>query len=245
MGKLVFVFLLIFLTSFHISLAQITKEEKELLSWFDSRIGVENTRLLNGVEYIEKHRTLNENNSFFLSGAKLTGSVLYDDEWFHGLQLKYNVYEDLIIAEVTSNLGINVLQLRKEHIKRFEFPNYKFINVNAPGYTRDGINEILLENSWFTLLKKHALKLTTRTNQSIKYFEFEPRRAKYGYSYNKNYYEHNSRKQLISHFPEFKELIAVFYRENKKLYNTQRDTFMVNLFQEITANLTKGVTPAN
>lgn len=233
-----FLFFLFFHTS-EVSLAQVTQEEKNLYSWFDKEVGVENTRLLNGVEYVEKHRTVNEKNSFFLSGAPITASVLYDGEWFHGVQIKYNVYEDILIAQVESNLGFNILQLRMENLKRFEFDQFRFININAAGSIFNGINEVLLENAQFILLKKHALKFTEKTDQPIKYYEFIPRRIKYGYAFNNVYYEFNSRRELASQFPELKELITEFFRNNNKIYKNQRDTFMVNLFKEITGHLTK------
>ncbi len=235
---LLFLFFLFFHT-FHISIAQPTQEEKSLYSWFDKEMGVENTRLWNGVEYVEKHRTVNVKNSFFLSGAPITGSVLYEEEWFHGVQIKYNVFENILIAQVESDLGISILQLRMENLKRFEFDQYRFININAAGSIFNGINEVLLENSQFTLLKKHSLKLTEKTNQSIKYYEFLPRPIRYGYAYKNHYYEFNSRRELASQFPELKELITQFFKNNNNLYKNQRDTFMVNLFKEITGDLTK------
>lgn len=234
---LLFLFFLFFHT-FETSRAQATQDEKNLYSWFDKELGVENTRLLNGVEYVERHRTVNEKNSFFLSGVPITGSILYDGEWFHGVQIKYNVYENILLAQVESNLGINILQLRMENLKRFEFDQFRFININAPGSGFNGINEVLLENSQFTLLKKHSLKLSERTDQPIKYYEFLPRRIRYGYAYNDGYYEFNSRRELATQFPELKEVITYFFKNNIKLYKNQRDTFMVNLFEEITGHLT-------
>ncbi|MEP6260115.1 MAG: hypothetical protein ABJ092_00960 [Gillisia sp.] len=232
-----FLFFLFSHTS-EVALAQAIQEEKNLYSWFDKELGIENTRLLNGVEYIERHRTVNEKNSFFLSGAPITGSVLYDEEWFHGVQIKYNVYEDILIAQVESNLGINILQLRKENLKRFEFDQFRFININDAGSIFNGINEVLLENAQFILLKKHSLKLSEKTDQPIKYYEFLPRRIRYGYAYKNDYFEFNSRRELASLFPEFKELITEFFKNNNNLYKNQRDTFMVNLFTEITESLT-------
>ena len=240
MHKIGFLFLiLLFFQTFQLSLAQATQEEKDLYSWFDKQVGVENTRLLNGVEYVEKFRTINDKNAFFLNGAPITGSVLYEQEWFHGVQIKYNVYENLLIAQVESNLGINILQLRKENLQRFEFGQSKFININATGSVFNGINEVLLENSQLILLKKHSLKVSAKTNQQIKYYEFLPRPIKYGYAYNNVYYEFNSRRELASQFPELKELITEFFKDNNKLYKNQRDTFMVSLFKEITGRLTK------
>ena len=234
---LLFLLLLSF-HSFGVSLAQATQEEKDLYSWFDKQLGVENTRLLNGVEYVERHRTVNEKNSFFLSGAPISGSILYDGQWFHGVQIKYNVYENVLIAQVQSNLGTNILQLRNENLKRFEFDQFRFINLDAPGSVFNGINEVLLENPKITLLKKHSLKLSEKTDQPVKYFEFLPRNIRYGYAYKNEYHEINSRRELVSKFPELKELITEFFKNNKNLYKNHRDTFMVNLFKEITGHLT-------
>ncbi|QED37984.1 hypothetical protein FK178_09705 [Antarcticibacterium arcticum] len=233
------IFLFFLFQTFQISLAQATQEEKNLYSWFDKELGVENTRLLNGAEYVEKYRTVNEKNSFFLSGAPITGSVLYEDEWFHGVQMKYNVHENILIVQVESNLGVNIIQLRNENLQRFEFDQFRFININAPGSIFNGFNEVLLEKSQLTLLKKHSLKLTAKTDQFIQYYEFIPRRIRYGYSYNNVYYEFNSRRELASQFPELKELITDFFKNNNYLYKNQQDTFMVNLFKEITGRLSK------
>jgi len=236
-GLLFLYFLFLHITQ--VSLAQASQEEKNLYAWFDKQVGVENTRLLNGVEYVEKYRTVNEKNSFFLSGVPITASVLYDGEWFHGVQIKYNVYEDILLAQVESNLGINILQLRKENLERFEFDQFKFRNINVAGSIFNGINEVLLENEKFLLLKKHALKFTEKTDQPIKYYEFISRGIKYGYTYNDEYYEFNSRRELTSRFPELKGLITGFFKDNQNLYKNQRDTFMVNLFKEITGRLAK------
>lgn len=223
-----------------LSFCQNVQDDSELYKWFDQQISVENTRILNGVEYVEKHRSINEKNKFFVNSDASPGSVLYDGQWFPDLPIRYNVFDDLLVAQIESGLGITILHLIKDKIGRFKINNYNFINVK-PGLSSNsavqGFYEILMETSQLKILKKHHKKIIEKRDRQVAYFEFENIEGHYAFFYRDTYHLLKSRRDLIAQFPKIKDEINNYYQTHSSLLRAQPDQFMIQLFKEINTKL--------
>ncbi|MCM4158566.1 hypothetical protein FHG64_13355 [Antarcticibacterium flavum] len=209
------------------------QEQPELLKWFDNQIGTENTRLLNGTAYSDRHRTINEKNKLFGS-ATGKGSVLYDGQWFPDLQMRYNVFDDVLVVQLESGLGLNIIQLVKEKVERFNLNGTPFINIipqNNAGVT--GFHEVLWEDNNFKVLKKHALRLNEKRDREISYFEFEPIEGHYAFTYGDRNYILGSRNDLETIFPQYRSEIQNHYRSDRSILRSRPETFYTNLFREL------------
>lgn len=59
-------------------LAQEIRDSKLAYNWFDQVVGIENTGLFNGIEYIEQHVTINDRQKFLGSIYFTAGNLVYN-----------------------------------------------------------------------------------------------------------------------------------------------------------------------
>ncbi|HET8753114.1 MAG TPA: hypothetical protein VFM59_02055 [Salinimicrobium sp.] len=227
--------LFLFLFSISMSLAQ-EEERKEIYRHFDAIIGQENTGLLNGTEYIERNRTLNEHHKYFLSQEFLKGFVKYDGQPYYGIDMKYNIWNDLLLVRIKYAQAEPVLELHKNKIGSFEIDNHRFLSVlpEESGNGVKGFYEILLENDILKLLKKYKKKEKTILDREYSYYEYRPDEAEYVLFFEGKYEQIDSRGELSNFFPEIKTEIRKIYRKKRKLRKSDSDQFMTNLVSELT-----------
>lgn len=215
---------------------QISEGSPKIYSFFDREVGLENTGLLNGLEYIEEHNTVNEKHKYFITTSFSTGSVIYEGLPYYNVNLKYNIWDDVLLAKVQKSGGEAILELHKEKIDRFSIDGHEFINLLNAGEKRDlnGFHEILLENSTYTLVKDHKKKLTRKTDGRFVYFEFENRNSDYYFEYKDSYYPLTSRRSLSKILPDKEKEIRDYYRTHSSVLKNNPDVFFTNLFKDLT-----------
>lgn len=136
----------------------------------DRIIGLENSGLLNGTEYIEQPITLNEQHKYFYSSDFLKGNVKYEGEPYFNIKLKYNIYEDVLLARIKNSSGEPTFKLHTEKVDGFEINNHHFINIiseEAEKKNIQGFHEVLLKNPEFGLFKKYNRKNFWTSNSCI------------------------------------------------------------------------------
>lgn len=216
---------------------QNTPDQKNADSFliFDNIVGIENTAIFNGIEYIEKHRIINNKHKFFKGYNFIKGTVLYDGQPFYDVSLKYNVFEDLVLVQLENEQGKNTIQLYDELLNGFSIDDHQFVNIKNKNSTVSGIHELIFENSHFKVFKKHVLKEKTLLDKKLLYHEFRVDDAEYFFQYKEDIQE-VSLKNLIDAFPNNKNLIKERYRFNRKKLKSNSDIFMQQLFTEISNN---------
>lgn len=214
--------------------SQLTSNNADTYTWFDKKVGYENTGLLNGVEYLEKHITINEKHQFFRSAYFLTGNISYKGQPYFQLPVKYNVFDDLLLVKLKKREGEATFELHKESIDAFSIGSQRFVNVREEADKREisGFYEILLEREQFQLLKKHRKKRKKLLDRDFTYYEFEEDEPLYAVHFNNKYAWVNTQNEVQVLFDN-QPLIRQYYRANKNLYKIDRDKFMTGLFQEI------------
>lgn len=203
---------------------------------FDKIVGPENTGILQGVEYIEQHRIINDKHKFFGSFDFVPGTVIYDGQPYYNIPLKYNIFEDLVIVQLMSGRGQNSFRLFNSKLDGFSINGRKFINLqkNTGENSVGGIYELLFEEGETLVLKKHRLKEKTLYDREFLHHEFEPAEPRY-YFQKDGIYNRVSSGNVVDAFPEHKQEIRRFFRSNRKLLKNQPDEFMKELFEALPA----------
>lgn len=196
-------------------------------SWFDQVVGQANTGIYNAVEYIEEHRTINEHHKFFLNEFFLPASVVYDGQPYYDVELKYNVYDDLLQVKVQHKNNPAIFQLLSEKVESFRIPDHSFINLQEQG----GFHEVLLENEELGLYKKHRKSIKKREDEQFVYYEFPSEAPHYLLRYDQDFHRINSRRDILRIFPENKRIIREFYSSARSLRKSNPDAFFQQLFQ--------------
>lgn len=217
----------------HVHGQELTEDKnKEIFLSFDEAIKPVNTRLYSGAEYIEKHRMVNDRHKFFQARDFIPGAVLYHGQPFYEVPLQYNIFEDIVIVNLQSEMGITSFRLFENKLQAFEVNGHKFVNISSPGAAINGIHELLFRDENFQVLKKHRVKEKRVKKNAYVHFEFRPRDPKYFFFYEGTYRELN-RRRLLDAFPDQRSVIVNQFRNFRKQSSERKDQAAVVLFQTL------------
>jgi hypothetical protein len=206
------------------------EENKNIFLAFDDAIGAENTKIFNGVEYIEKHRMINEKHKFFQSNNFVQGTVYYEGQPFFNVPLKYNIFEDLVIVSPQERKWQNAYRLFENKLEAFELHGKKFININSLEAPIKGIYQLLYDDENIQLLKKYRTKEKMIRKDAFVHYEFREQKPKYYFFQDGEYWELN-RGNLLKVFPDHRSVLLEKFRNFRKHSGERRDQAAVSLFQ--------------
>ncbi len=198
---------------------------------FDFFVGHTNAGVFNGIEYYEKYPVRNNKHKFFDSPNFQLGSLHYAEEPYFQVALKYDVYDDLLLAKNTSISGASITKLDVEKISSFTIGDFRFVKLNKStekGEELSGFFEVLFDKGSVILLKKHRKKLFKKVENGV-YYEFKDN-PWYLVSSNDSYVRLKNENALIAVFPNSKDFIREFTRSNTALKEENYDAFLVSLF---------------
>lgn len=219
--------------------SQTNSSNKGTYDWFDNKIGDENTGIYNGIIYKEKFRTLNNNHKFFLTSQFSKGNIIYNGQPYYNIEMKYDIYEDLLIVKLPNHSEYFIVQLINDKIDEFSINNNKFLKISGKhevffNETISGFYEISFQSKDLNLFKKHIKSRKERIVGNFVYSKFKDE-SEHIIFFNDRYYKINSKKYLIKLFPNLKKNIDNFYNSNKQLLNIDKDTFMTHLMEHISS----------
>ena len=201
--------LLILLPNLYV-IAQDFKAEKQY-NWFDVTIGIENTGLYNGVEYIDVEKATGDFKKFLYKNGFQSGNIAYDGQTYYDIPLKYDVFNDEVILQLTGKNSVTILQPFKELITSFNITNRRFERIEnkttEDGDEFSGFYEELLKTPQLTVFKKHRKKRLKRIKRKTLIYQFKLKNPYYFLYYQNKYYSVKNKRDFIQLFPDFKEEI--------------------------------------
>ncbi len=225
--------------------AQIDLESKDYYVWFDAVVGNGNSGIYNGTIFLEKFKAKPGNHRFFLDDDYKLGNLIYDNQAYYNIYLKYDIYDDQLIAKLPYQDNFLFLRLIKEKIDFFELnidkidnstEKHSFVNSRTrPLILNDDFNgfyQILLKTKIATLLKKNYKEKSELIDNNLAYTKFYER-SYYVLLKGNTYYPINSKKELIRVFSNQKKYISLFYRRNRKLFKVNETDFYKNLLSDL------------
>lgn len=215
------------------NLSMPSENYKETYIAFDSLLGMENLEISSGVEYIERHRMLNEKHKFFQSFDFQKGTVFYDGQPYFNINMKYNVVDDVVLVQLQNKGAQNIIQLYSSKLDGFKFRDRLFVNVSeGDGLPVQGIFEVIFEDSGDKILKKHLLKEKKILEKKLLHYEFEADKPEYFFFHEGEIQEMNI-KNLVNIFPQQKEEIRKYFRKHRKNLKNDPDSYLINLYQDL------------
>lgn len=198
----------------------------EIYTTFDQIIGLDNTGLFNGTEFTDPF--LSTDGSYrYLGGFDYTkGSVVYNDQYYTDVLLKYDLLEDNLLTKSNDNLSIFEVKLISEFVSEFKLHKRHFVRLNISG--KNEFFELGFNGNTIDLFIKHQKKKRSRVVKSQVQYSFKPVTL-YLLKCKENYSQITSKRDLYQEFPELKTQIKDFYHRFKLLYKQDRDAFMKNL----------------
>lgn len=208
---------------------KVSNDLQEAYRSFDSTVGIQNTDVFTGVEYIEKHRMINEKHKFFGPDQFAPSTVFYDGQPYFNISAKYNVFDDLLLVNLPSQRGETDFKLLPNKLEGFILHSVPFVNVYREGSGFSGIYQLLFESGKLRLLKKHRRIEQKVSGRELVHYEFKTKSPHYYFQHRDELYE-LSRKNLLSLFPDQKQEIRELYRKYRKQKKEQRDEALIALF---------------
>lgn len=206
---------------------------KETYVAFDDLMGMENQEIYNGVEYIEKHRMLNEKHKFFLSFDFQKGTVFYDGQPYFNVDMKYNVVDDVLLVQFQKSGAKNVFQLSTSRLDGFSLKGKHFINLSgSQELPTEGILEVIFDSSEDKILKKHHMKEQKILEGKLLHYEFEADASEYFFVTDDRIFKMNS-KNLLNRFPDEKGKIKRFFRKQGKNLDHISDADLTSFYKEL------------
>lgn len=211
---------------------EISQELQKAYNGFDATIGIQHTDIFTGVEYIEKHRMINEKHKFYASNEFVPATVFYEGQPYFEIPVKYNIFDDLLLVKLPSQRGESEFQLLSNRLDGFVLNSRRFVNVYEAGSEFSGIYQLLYEGPEMQVLKKFRMTEQKISRGELVHYEFKPRSLKYFFKYKDDYYEVN-RGNLLELFPEHKQEVREYYRDYRKQRKVQQDDALVAMFQRL------------
>ncbi len=228
-----FTIILLFLFIISSSYSQNQSNQKDYYKWFDNYIGIENTGLFNGLRYKEEYRTIEGNHKFYLTPNFINADIVYDGQSYFDIKMKYDLYEDQIIVNLTTHSGNSILQLLSDKVESFNIKDINFVKLSDKHTLNSndiikGIFEIVYKSSNLILYKKNKKIAKKHLTKKYIYYTFNFKNQ-YFYYFNNDFYLISSKSSMIRIFPNYKKEINTFYNKNKNLLNSDFDTFIMQL----------------
>ena len=225
--------ILMFFMSINLTFSQKSNTYKEDLTLFDSIVELENTNLFNGKRYYNLYRATPNNNNFFYSTDYVKGNVLFNNQNYYNVDLKYDLTTDKLITKLSGDKSYINIELIKDKVASFQIEDHYFININTLIKDKSsdlGFLELAYTNSDFNFFIKRKKYVSEKLNQKKVEYIFKDDDSFYLF-YNNKLQQVNSYKTLKKLLPDQAKSINSFTKSNKKLLSKNEEEFFMSLFK--------------
>lgn len=226
---------MIFIGTISIVHCQTSLNQPIIFEWLDSKSGIENTGLYDGEVHVEEYRTINENTQYFPEPYFVPASLNYGGQWYYSVQLKYDVFNDQLIARVPNDIGGLAIQLFKYDISEFRFGTDHFVNLDLllENTSEAGFFRKVFQSDEFTLLAKLSKKRFQRKDRNRIYYEFLDAKNGYVLVREGESVIIGNKNDLFDFLPKSEEEIESFYKTNKRLWSSDRESFLLEMIKKL------------
>ncbi|MCH4822286.1 hypothetical protein ML462_03790 [Gramella lutea] len=221
---------LCFFFSLNIFYSQSSANNQAFFSKLDSIQGYKNLAILNGISYRENFRTINEKHPYFNGREFQLGSLVYDDEEFSNILLRYDIYQDILIATIKrSGEEVFIIELITDLVDSFSIGKHEFENLRSVEDGGDpGFYEVLYSYDCMKIYKKERTKPLDKRDRSVVYYEFEKLSTEYFISDSNSLLEPDL-SDLKYRYPDQKDRLNDFFRSNRSQRRSNYEVFLRDL----------------
>ena len=201
---------------------------KEIFINFDKKVGIENSILNSGYLFQKKHKTKKGAHQFL--GENIfheKNKILYKGQNFYNIPLKYDLFNENLIVNITTKTEKHSVILTKKYIKSFSIGDKNFINSKKHGYL-----EVISNSRSIILYKKHTKKRLEKKDKKNRYSVYL-KKEKYYLEIKENFYPIKNRKSWSALFPNQKKEIKKHYRIYKTEFKNNKNSFMMVLLKMV------------
>ncbi|WP_420601773.1 hypothetical protein [Flagellimonas sp.] len=227
------------------TLAKSAAQNPEDYTFFDDLIGLKTTKLHNGLHYYNAFKTTEDRHNFFMSPSYIAGSVDYDGSSFYNVDLKYDLYKDVLVSKAEGNTNFVDVQLIPEKVSSFTVHDRHFINthsLNPKNNAVGGFVELAFSGKQVSFLIKRW-KDASKTIEYRTVTHLFTEKSTYYLFYDGMIRKVTSPKSLVKHFPEHKKAIRSFISNprNKLPNGASKEDVLINIIAYIDSLLATNI----
>lgn len=215
-------------------------EERYITKMHDSIIGKQGLAINNGYYHSNPYPLLNGKHRYYASDSSLKGTVFYENQYYYDIDIKYDLYQDVLVYKPTSESGNIGIELIPQNVDHFTINKRKFVNLGktvSPMITFiKGYYEENLNSKNFVFYIKHHKDRKEITNGTRTYNEFNDNNEYYIFR-NDNYYKIASKGDIVALFPEHKKNINDLFNSNRSLEKENKYLFYETLIHKLNSLL--------
>ena len=207
--------ILLVILSFSMVRAQHEFDRMIDLSWADDGNAATYLAPFQGKRYIDPHRILNDKHKFFETFELQEGELIFDQDRYSGLQLKFDLFEQQLALLHPNSDGVTQVAVDMNRVQAFKINHRVFVKKTIDGsdFFLEYIDKLDEKEIWVYHRKLLSFKLDNR----VGYYEFNPRDRLYILS--KEDWEKSDAISLESFFPNRSRKIKAWsksWQDNKK-----------------------------
>lgn len=208
--------------------------QKDIKNYFDEVIQGENLPMSNGKLYTNTYKTTDTNP--FYQELYSKGSLLYKNESYGDISLKYDVFRDVLIFRPYGSSEKFGIELIIENVNSFTLKNKKFVNLSQQtNYSHSFIKGYYEENHKSDKLSfyiKHKKENIAFIKDKQIYSSFK-NQNEYLLLSNSDFHKIRDVKDVIKLFPYLEKEIYQFEEEYVLLLKTNKDEFFEKLIKKV------------
>lgn len=216
--------------------------QDSLNDWFDNIVGKENLGINNGSVHINRYVTIRGNHNYYLTDKFIKGDVVYDNQFYKNVDLKYDTYNDILIIKSYGEYNYLGLDLIPEKTQSFIINGKTFLNLSYNTASNPkiikGFYEADLTGGPIAFYVKHHKGNKKIIRDQAIYDEFEENNE-FTINHLGVFYKITSSKDLVAIFPKLENKINDYYFMQQQTRKTNEKEFMKNLIQTLNTILLK------
>jgi hypothetical protein len=183
----------------------------------------EHLTLYNGSDHT-LYRSISGEHPYFGSDDWISGSVIFNENRYDDVELRYNLWTDKLILDNYS--GVYAIQLNSDEVQGFKIGDHVFVRLNN-NVIQQGFYELLLNEA----IKVYARRTKALQEQvsDLKVNRFFIEKSKYYVFQNGQYFLIKGKKTIIQLFRNRKKEINQFLRQNNIIFSKDREKAIVRI----------------
>lgn len=202
--------------------------QKQILHQFDAIVGYGNSGIYFGKPNTPYPNIDEDNHPFFEYLDYQNASLTYKGQLYFDVQIRYDIVKDEIQILPDNEFNLLGITLFSEFVSSFSIGGHDFIKFNNVE-TEKKFCQVILENPTFSLLKTYLKKEKEKLKgRNVLYYEYVLDTSLIIFSEGKAE-KIKSKKQLLSIFPNHKDILNKLFQENKSRKTSKDDAIIAVL----------------
>jgi hypothetical protein len=213
---------------------------EDIYKEFDEIVGTVSNDLSQGLRFVDVYRPYSKNDyRYFKTDEFSPGYLVFKNQPYNNINIKYDILEDQIIYRNNLDKSNFELKLSSSQISTFTIHGTTFLKLPEEAsqfsFYKNGFFEQLYKGQQFNLYVKYQKDKKKQLGDKTVLYKFLTTEDLV-FEYNSEYYEIDSKSDIINVIAEKKAIIKAFYKKNKILKRQNLQTFMVSLFRHLDSN---------